>query len=251
MEGCWEKGETINPIKFTWHTVTFTMPNAGLNSNKLLEVARYEPKAGDRIRILINYEKHWRPVFWVQVSKDGSVYLGPRMEKVKQIKKGSKIIKNKITSINYNEGIEINDLNKSDLTKVSFHASGIVHTVDEKLFRKSLRRLKKQEELCHLLFLHPSHFATIKQSEIKKRDICLNYPINQECPLAASLYVSPLNNCKTVKIIDANYQINLMLNFSGVNDLSNLLLQIVLYHKIPSVWPPFNYIVFRAKSKSL
>jgi len=34
------------------------------------------PNVGDRVRVAIQYNEVWRPLAWLRVGKDGSIYLG-------------------------------------------------------------------------------------------------------------------------------------------------------------------------------
>ena len=45
-----------------------------------VEAALYESAPGDTIRIVLDHSGAWRPVFWFEVSTDGSIYLGPRLK---------------------------------------------------------------------------------------------------------------------------------------------------------------------------
>jgi len=53
-----------------------------------MEIACYATGPSKRIRIVIQYIDSWRPIFWLEVKKDGSVYLGPRFENIISMKKG-------------------------------------------------------------------------------------------------------------------------------------------------------------------
>ena len=57
--------------------------------SKTIEQPMYFPDPGDRLRIVIRHENVWRPIFWFKVSRDGSLYLGPRYKKVSTLKSGA------------------------------------------------------------------------------------------------------------------------------------------------------------------
>ena len=110
----------------------------------------------------------------------------------------------------------------------------------DRLLRDSLRTIVEQQELCRALFQHPSHYAAI--SKIEDRDICLDYPLDETQPLQGILFVAPSNNAKLVRIPSANQQINLMLPFSGLTDVPDLLF--VMGHGPVGPWPPYAYLMF-------
>jgi len=125
-----------------------------------MEAAFYEPTVGDRIRVVVRYENAWRPIFWLMVGKDGSIYLGHRYTEISVLRKGTKEVRNSSVSIRYEEGQDVSpELRKNP--KVSFHASGRINAVGDRLLSGSLRTITEQQELCRALFLHPSHYAAI------------------------------------------------------------------------------------------
>jgi hypothetical protein len=69
----------------------------------------YEAEFDDRIRIIIKYQNTWRPIFWFQIKKDGSVYAGPRYEEITYLAKGVKqVLEEKgDIRIKYNDGVKI------------------------------------------------------------------------------------------------------------------------------------------------
>ena len=74
-----------------------------------VKVAFYEPSVNDRIRIAVRYENAWRPIFWLMVRKDGSIYLGPRYTNVSVLRKGTKEISGSKVSVKYEEGQDVTD----------------------------------------------------------------------------------------------------------------------------------------------
>ena len=59
-----------------------------------------------------------------------------------------------------------------------------------------------------------------------------------------SVHPHQFNNAKLVRIPSANQQINLMLPFSGLTDVPDLLLQFALGHGPVGPWPPYAYLMF-------
>jgi len=178
---------------------------------------------------------------------DGSIYLGPRYENIEILKQGSKISQNNLISIKYNEGQQISDPNILKNFKVSFHGSGIINTRINRFVRQSIRYIKEQQMLCMMLFHHPSQYSPVY--DVRKRDICLNYSIDEKRPLCGSLYISPSDKIQIVKQSSALNQINLILNFSNLINKTCITLQLILFHGVEGPWPPYSYIVFMIPSK--
>lgn len=206
-----------------------------------MEVAFYSPSPGDRIRIAVHYGDSWCPIFWLEVERDGSVYLGPRYINITTLRKGSKPLHEGSVAVKYEEGQEVIDPRLLKSPKVSFHASGVVHAAGDHLFRDSLRTVKEQQELCRILFQHPSQYAPI--TEIRKRDICLNYRFDEQRPLQGLIFVAPSDKVRIVQVPSATNQVTLLLPFSGLR-IPDLVLQFILGHGPMGPWPPYSYILF-------
>ncbi len=180
-------------------------------------------------------------MFWYQIKKDGSIYLGPRLENVTSMRTGAKRTEHGSLTISYEEGQEIKDpaLLKG---KISFHASGVIHGAGSRSFREPIRDISKQEELCRVLFAHPSTFDTI--TDIRKKDICLNYPHDEGSPLQAIFFIAPRASASLVRVNGAVYQINLLFPFSSLEGVPDLLIQFILFHSSSGAWPPYTYLIF-------
>lgn len=206
----------------------------------LREVAIYDIQAGDRIRLVVNYAHAWRPIFWLMVGKDGSVYLGPRYANITRLRKGVAAVKEGAARITYGEGREVTDSAGLKAAKLSIHASGVVNAAGERSFRESLRSIAEQQQLCGIVFQHPGHYA--EEATIRKRDICLRYPIDEARPLSRFLYVAPLGRQQLVVQPEATYQVNLLFEITKLSGAPNLALQFVLTHGSVGPWPPSTYL---------
>ncbi|MBI2337931.1 hypothetical protein HYU95_02000 [Candidatus Daviesbacteria bacterium] len=215
-----------------------------------MERAFYSPKSQQVYRILVNYQQSWRPIFWFKVGSDGSIYLGPRFKNVMTLKKGSKSITGKQVKILYEEGQEIkNPEILKNANKISFHASGIVHAAGDKLLRNQIRTMHEQEELCQILFQHPSQYASV--SSVRNTDICLNYAFNEMCPLQGLIFVAPKDRCKFIQIKSIENQITLILPYNNLEGTPDLILQIILSHGFVGKWPPQTYLLFKTNTAEL
>jgi hypothetical protein len=215
-----------------------------------VEVAYFVADFDDRIRILVRYMDEWRPIFWLQVKSDGSIYLCPRHEKFTVLRRGSKQATGDTVSIFYNEGEVITDPKILADLKVSIHPSGVVHVAGDRIFRDKLTTISESQELCDILFEHPSHYSCINGS-IRKRDICIDYPIDENGPLYGHLSILPPDKVDYIPFIDAIYQIGIMLYFTRITNDKKFCLQFVLCHKIGNAWPPYSYVIFRSNLQSV
>ena len=202
----------------------------------------YEVAPGDRIRIAIPYGGDWRFVFWFTVQNDGSIYLGPRYTEILGMKTGAKRAEKGHLTINYEEGEEVTDPHYLNMKgKVSFHASGRINAAGSRLLREPLRNITEQQELCRVLFQHPTRFGS---DSIGNRDVRFDYPCDEERPIQAMVHIAPLQKTKIVRIRDCMFQANAIFTFKGLDGVPDLSLQVVMFHGSKSEWPPFSYVIF-------
>ena len=207
-------------------------------------VAVYSPDPGDRIRILLRYRGHWLAVLWLQVSKDGSIYLGPRLVDVSSIRKGTKRLEGGQVSIGYDEGEEVKQPGVLRNPKVSFHATGAINAGGERLRGESLRGIREQRTVCKVLFQHPSSWVPISRDSIRKRDICLEYPIDEARPLTGALFVAPYGKEEHIQFKDAAHRVVVALTYSDLENVPDVLVQLALWHGVEADWPPSTYILY-------
>jgi len=200
------------------------------------------------MRVVIQDGNLWRPLFWFRVTKDCSVYLGPRYKKVNEMRVGE-IQPNKegLMRVGYGDGSSVEDPDILRDAHISFHGSGITHAGGERFQISTLRELARLDLLCFALFQKLDSFQAIQTKQIRKRDVCLAYPIDQNKPLAAQLYASPIQKEFTpIRIGSAEFQINLVFIYQNL-DLGSLVLQLVLFHGLEGPWPPYTFMLFPFK----
>lgn len=220
----------------------------------------YEPDPDDRIRVAIKFKNTWRLIFWFQVKKDGSIYFGPRYEKITYLAKELKEVKGPKGEVhfNFNDGKIITDPDILKGAKMSFHGSGAINAAGEQIQGESLRDLKNLKQLCLVLFSHPSKYAVIPiPKKTKKRNVFINYPVDEQRPLLAHLIVSPLSNVlpSSNEIhfaveSDAVYQAPLVFGFPKMGKdkgMSAFAVELLLYHSAMGQWPLHTGIIFFGK----
>lgn len=213
-----------------------------------VETAFYEPSPRDHIRILIEYKGEWKPLFWFSVGKDGSIYLSPRNKKI--VKRGTSIAKEGMVSVDYSEGEVIQNIDSKKNFKTSFHSSGIINSVDNRVYREPLREIKEQQELCTILFQHPDKYESIEMNKLKKRDICLRFPIEEQNPFMARISVAPSDKTQNIIYEYAIYQVDLVLPFSNLTNCQDITIQISIHSVVgDGSWPPYTYLLYPTRDK--
>ncbi len=218
---------------------------------KPVECPVYTPNLGDQIRILIEYANGWRPILWFELEKDGSLYLGPRKIEITELRHGSHVLNGEQIRVLYSDGTEITDPEARKKAMFSFHASGVINTPMGRTRRAPLRSLEGQELLCVALFQHPSQFAVVSQDTVRKRDVCLRYPVDEQSPFWARLFVAPRERVVPVIQSSVAYQLTLMFQYSSASEIAALTLQMVLCHGPKGPWPPYTYVLFEAASTDM
>jgi hypothetical protein len=208
-----------------------------------MEVAFYECSAGDRVRVLVEYGNAWRPIFWVMVRRDGSVYLAPRYKKIGTMRVGSARITDGKVYVKYADGRPVSTPELLKAPKVSFHASGVVHAGDARSFRASLRGIDRPQLLCKVVFQHPSAFAP--ELEIRPRDILLRYPISEARPVVGEIHVAPEGDPLEIRpLAGAGHQVNLILTYSSLQDTPNMAVRLRFWDGPTGPWPPNSYVLW-------
>jgi hypothetical protein len=208
-----------------------------------IECPVYECAHKDQLRILLRYGEGFRPIFWFQLAADASLYLGPRYTKVTRLRHSeARRVAPRELRIEYSEGTEIADSRARLHAKVSFHGSGVINAPSGRLFRSPLRSLDGQDLVSFAVFQHPRHFSLVATDSIRKRDVCLDYPIDEGRPLAAYLYAAPKSKLQLVRQPNATFQVNLFFCYPPADNSRDLTLQLILTHGAEGPWPEETYL---------
>jgi len=205
-----------------------------------IDVARYSVKAGDKIRMAFHYDQRWRPFFWFSVGSDGSVYLGPRYEEVIFLRKGAKESDGSKVRIHYEEGQPV--ANPDQQAKLSFHASGRIHSFGDLGFSKSFRDISVQVPVCLMLVAHPATYKPIK--EPRQRDVCIAWPLKENRPVYLAMFAAPIDRGHLVQQKSATRQTNLLFPFADLVGCQNLLFQVVIAHGAEGEWQSLSHLVW-------
>lgn len=214
----------------------------------------YDGVIGIKHRIIVMYQNTYRPIFWFQVSQDGSIYCAPNqsVNKDRKIYCGeTKTNESGVLSFGFDEieatGKKI-DPNDIDSFKTSFHGSGVVNALGGRVYRPPIRDASCQEELCIVFFAHPTKFEEIHTT--RKTDIPLRFLLDDDYPLALQVTISDPSNTVLVNYpYDRNDSINMLFQYSGIDKIDKLSVQ--LSFRVPSkgIWPKLSLIAFRTNPK--
>ena len=208
----------------------------------------FELPAGDRVRLLFEYDGHYCPLFWFSVGKDASFYFGIRKRALTEAKKACVELDQSSlqTTIRYDQGSPIEPANGVLDTKISVHASGIVHTGMRPGIRfvreKMLRDLRDPTMICLAVFQHPREFECVKS--IRKRDVLLKYPIDECSPFWVQVHASPDHVLPVLDTASASYTSTLFFQCCGMHCGIGLSITITICHGPILPWPPYSYVVF-------
>jgi hypothetical protein len=191
-----------------------------------------------RTRILLEYRGAWRPLLWVEFAQDGSVYLGPRLTEITVARHGSVPINRQgNTTIDVTRAKDIADRAKVRGGRLSFHASGVVHMGEKRIFRAPLEELRgdsRQNLLCAIVVQHPSTYGAV--TDFRKRDIRLPYPIDERRPMFGIVYIAEQGTETVFPQKGATRQADLIFHCNGLSRAPDLALHVVLAHGIEGDW---------------
>lgn len=201
-------------------------------------------KINKKIKIILKCNKELHPIFWIQASKDGSIYLSPYYKEINRLYKGKTTLKGKSVEVKYTDKIKI-DKNSFDNSRMSFHSSGVIHGFhkNSKVYRKPFRDISTREDLCYVLFQHPSTFYRIEKP--KKHDIVIDYKYDYNYPLYAHISIAQSEITEPIGYKDAAGQTNIILQYQNLIDSKDISIQLVLY-TAKGEWPPDTYVVYPA-----
>ena len=207
--------------------------------------ATYEIATGDNVRLFIQHGSNTHPILWFQVDPDASLYLGPRYKKLSVVKKGIAMRAPGKASVSYADGTPVTDPEVIKRAKLSFHGSGVITAAGDHFRSDALRQLTRQEQLCVVIYQHPTRYVPVKPA--RKRDVIVPIKVDDERPLHGMVGVAPPGQSQLIRHQSAVSQINLI--FEVVHQGTRLLdLQIVLAQGPKGLWPPYTYILFKAKT---
>lgn len=219
-----------------------------MDQAKLTQVGIWEPIINKPVRISFFYQELIRPFIWTVIKKDGSILIGKSRNKKDSFPKiGKCSSEGNSVSIKYKDGVEIQEPDAAIRAKISFHASGVVKAnipaEGIRTFNKSLRDMSGPVHLCSILFQHPSQFKPIET--IRKQDIVLRYPFDEECPFSCDVYATPLGRGSLPLIQDAKEQAPVILWYRQLDNMPDLEVRFCFYHNTSGPWAPYTYFVWR------
>jgi hypothetical protein len=173
--------------------------------------------------------------------------FGSTLQKVTELMSGAATPEDGLLKLSYADGKKVTDQSLLNDPHLSVHASGFIHAAGDRFVGASLRGLSQQQALCFVLFQQVDSFEGIAVGSIKKRDVCLNYPVDNARPLSAQLYVAPRGSEHIVIPPSAMYQVNLLFIYSSLIGVPDWMLQLVLHHGPEGPWPPATYLLFPAQ----
>jgi len=206
------------------------------------------PRIGDRVRFAIWHADTWRPLGWVRVAKDGSVYLGlllgrPSVAKFVSGPSGKEV---------HVSEKDFKDVPIPKSSRISFKASGEIHILGDKVvYGKPLASLAQPRQVCLMRFAHPSRY----QSALKKNpnDYDMNvagYAIVEHKPMYGALILAPFARDCTLpaKLPSMEAAATFALGYRGLTSGLDLIVQVILGHGPAGTWPGLPGVFLTART---
>src|SRR5688572_27728081 len=153
------------------------------------DVELRRPGIGERIRFAIEYGGQWRPLVWMRVGKDGSIYVGLLSGRPTSFKVYAKPAA-RLIQISRSE-LAPTPVPKS--SRVSFHPSGEVHVGDRTGWTE--RRWTElapplQLQLCLMVFMHPARYPPRQGRGKNDFDVHVSgYKVDEGRPMYGAAFV--------------------------------------------------------------
>lgn len=141
---------------------------------------------------------------------------------------------------------EADDCNR--LRKMTFHSSGIIHGVKygEITKRNPFYALEDQEELFLALFKEPSHYEQLSATP-RKKDICILSEIPSDHPIFLQTFIAPKDKYRRICINQGVYQFTALLEYQGIPDIGDLILQMCFSFSYKADYPPYSFMIWPAQ----
>lgn len=207
------------------------------------------PEIGQRVRIGIRYNGSWRPLCWLRIGKDGSIYVGMLTNEPTIARRWSAPVSSREHTILYRDAQKIPLPRKG--SRVSFKVDGNIHLGDENLRGWPLNSLERARQLCMMLFVHPSRYRTpVKKSkndfDIEIRD----YSVSENQPLYGALIVAPATmNFEGLprRLPSMKTGVRVAFKCDELRKCPDLWVIVLLGHGVTGEWPSLPHITCLSK----
>jgi hypothetical protein len=204
------------------------------------------PSVGDRIRVALWHADAWRPLLWLRVGRDGSIYAGLLLGQPSYGKAGDKPAGPSVT-IKYSEGrlLGPEDFNKG--SRVSFKASGEVHLGSKIVRGEPLVNLRRPLQLCTFAFVHPARYRPPSKRNSNDYDVAIqDFPVDDNRPLYGALFVRPWDGgavAPPAPMRSMKRSVRFAFGFSDLQRASSYSLGLAIGDGVEGRWPPLPYVV--------
>ena len=199
------------------------------------------PGVGDRVRVALHHAGQWRPILWLRLGRDGSVYVGLLVGAPTTGLFGSKSVKQGTATISYSEGESLAGRALPLSSRVSFKASGEIHLGNRVLRGRPLEGLNRALQLCIVAFVHPSRYRPPAKKNENDHDVgIVGYPLDDGRPMYGAIFVSPWpldGPINRSQVGNMKFQSDIFLAFRNLGRTPDLALQIAIGHGPEGTWP--------------
>jgi hypothetical protein len=199
------------------------------------------PAVGDRVRVALLHGGQWRPILWLRVGKDGSVYAGVLVGTPSTGLLISKSVDQGKATISYSAGVTLAEKTLPSSSRVSFKASGEIHLGNKVLPGRPLEGLLRPLQLCIVTFVHPSRYRLPTKKNDNDYDVgIVGYPLDEARPMYGAIFASPWPYDGTISRISVGNmkcQSDIFLAFRNLGRTPDLALQVAIGHGPEGSWP--------------
>lgn len=204
-------------------------------------------RAGQRLRVCIEYMSTTRVLLWLELGHDGSLYTN--WSEANPLDQRTFVPRNQP---NGSTAIAWDDSHPIDASmfrpKITFHASGVILSPLGRSIGVNLRLLTERSLICVYLPKHPRHWRKIEQA--RRRDIVIRNLLADEFPFSIELYYEPAgrlpalesNPKRGVFVVPVGFT---QVRFTEVRKNERVLMHLLFHHRLnTSAWPPHSTIAW-------
>lgn len=192
-------------------------------------------RAGQRLRVCVDYECSIRALLWVTVRPDGSLLtnFSGQLTDVRWLVPESL----PDGRARFVWGRSVASQNVAVRPKISFHASGMILSDSGRSVGSNLRLLTHRTFVCWYLPPHPMHWRTVDR--VRMGDLVIRELLGDDCPLSVELYYQPAGTLPVLESKLDQGSFVLPVGYTNVEVHERVLLHFVFRRQSRAgVWPP-------------
>jgi hypothetical protein len=198
------------------------------------------PEHHKSLRFLLQFEEAWRPIFFIDMGDDGSIYLGPSDENAKgggayeaDVTSDGKILIRKETEEN-----PLKVSSKKSHEYISLHSSGLIRSSGRPMRFFPTQDLRSSVLIGSMILPTLINFPSLTKYVPRKTDIQVTLSEDPAKPISIVFFLGPGNNTKISPYFppDATERREYLLQYPEITNKNHLMVQVVFFRGKVGKW---------------